>query len=424
MSQPRRRLRNRLMLAFAGFAIVVASVFGLYVVVFSYAVEDQFFNTLLDREVAAQLLHHADTGQWAEPREPFVTVVADASALPDDIATILRAEPSRREVAGSNGRHYHLRPLLHDASSPPVWLVAEVSQQLVVRPMRSLLLQVLAWSGILMLVIALSLGFWLARRTSAPLSRLAALVDNTNPARFPAAFADRFPDDETGVLARALEQLIKRIHTFTEREREFSSDASHELRTPLAVIRGACEQLASECGLSVAGRQQLEHARQSSQQLEQTVASLLALSREQQPQDTPRGIALLPVLERVIVEQAPQLEGKSVDVLLRVRANAMVAVASPVLHILLSNLVVNAFAHTVAGEVRMEIVSGRLRISNPGSALRDNDFEPYIKGESSAGFGLGLSIVRRLCERHGIDLRIAAEDGLVIASIPVDTLDY
>lgn len=71
----------------------------------------------------------------------------------------------------------------------------------------------------------------------------------------------------------------------------------------------------------------------------------------------------------------------------------------------------------------MEVVAGRLRISNLGSAVRDNDFEPYIKGESSAGFGLGLSIVRRLCERHGIDLRIDAEDDLVIASIPVDTMD-
>ncbi len=424
MSQPRRRLRNRLMLAFAGFAIVVASVFGLYVVVFSYAVEDQFFNALLEREAAAQLRHHAAIGQWAEPREPFVTVVVGASALPDEIETILRAEPSRREVAGSNGRHYHLRPLLRDASNPRVWLVAEVSKQLIVRPMRSLLLQVLAWSGMLMMVIALLLGFWLARRTTAPLSRLAALVDDTNPARFPAAFADRFPDDETGLLARALEQLIERIHTFTEREREFSRDASHELRTPLAVIRGACEQLAAEPGLSVAGRQQLEHARQSSRQLEQTVASLLALSREQQAQEASREVALLPIVERVIVEQAPQLEGKSVDVVLRIRSDARVTVAAPVLHILLSNLVGNAFAHTVAGEVRMEVRAGRLRISNPGSAVRFNDFEPYVKGESSAGFGLGLSIVRRLCERHGIDLRIDAEDNLVIASIPVDTMDY
>ncbi len=423
MSRPRRRLRNRLMLAFAGFAILVAAVFGLYVAVFSYAVEDQFFNTMLQREAAAQLRHHASTGDWAQPREPFVAVVEDASALPDDIAATLRAEPKRKEFPGYGNRHYHVRALVPERSSSRAWLVAEVSQQLVVRPMRGLLLQVLAWSGLAMIVLALLLGFWLARRTTAPLSRLAALVDDTHPARFPAAFADHFPNDETGLLAGALEQLIDRIHTFTDREREFTRDASHELRTPLAVIRGACEQLAAEPGLSDAGRQQLEHARQSAHQLEQTVATLLSLSRELQPQDTAQEAALLATLERVIVEQASWLDGKPVDVVLRVPAEATVAVAAPVLHVLLSNLVGNAFAHTDAGEVRMEIDAGRLRISNPGSAILDDAFEPHVKGQASAGFGLGLAIVRRLCERHGIDLRIDAVDDHVIASIPVDSMD-
>ena len=55
MSVPRRRLRNRLMLAFAGFTVVVAAVFGLYAAVFAYTVEDQFFDTMLEREAAAQL---------------------------------------------------------------------------------------------------------------------------------------------------------------------------------------------------------------------------------------------------------------------------------------------------------------------------------------------------------------------------------
>ena len=71
----------------------------------------------------------------------------------------------------------------------------------------------------------------------------------------------------------------------------------------------------------------------------------------------------------------------------------------------------------------MEVVVGGLSISNPGIALRDSDFEPHVRSDSSAGFGLGLSIVRRLCERHGIDLRIDAVDGEVIASIPVDVVD-
>lgn len=407
------------MLAFATFAVVVTVVFGLYVVMFTYAVEDAFFDTMLDREVAAQLRHHARTGVWAQPREAFVQVIAQSSALPDDIEATIKAEPSRTEFPGSGNRHYHVRALVPEGSASRAWLVAEVSQQLVVRPMRGLLLRVLAWSGLAMLLLALLLGWWLARRISAPLSRLAALVDDTDPARFPVAFADRFPDDETGVLARALDRLVKRIHAFTDREREFTRDASHELRTPLAVIRGACEQLDAEAALSDAGRRQLAHARQSARQLEQTVATLLTLARESSPQEYGGATVLLPILERVIVEQAPRLEGKRVDVVARVPAYVSIAAPAPVLHILLSNLVGNAFAHTTDGEVRLDVNAGRLRISNPGNAVQGEDFEPHVKGSASAGFGLGLSIVRRLCERHGIDLRIESTEGCVIASVPL-----
>mgnify|MGYP006206802489 CR=1 FL=1 len=108
---PRRRLRNRLMLAFAGFTVLVATVFALYLLLFVYAVEDQLFETMLDREVAAQQAYHRDHGRWTTPRDRFMSVVATTSALPDGIGDVLRAEPRRREVAGADGRHYHLRPL-------------------------------------------------------------------------------------------------------------------------------------------------------------------------------------------------------------------------------------------------------------------------------------------------------------------------
>ena len=174
---PRRRLRNRLMLAFAGFTVLVATVFALYLLLFVYAVEDQLFETMLDREVAAQQAYYREHGRWTTPRDGFMSVVATTSALPDGIGDVLRAEPRRREFAGADGRHYHLRPLRSTtADVPPAWLVAEVSTLLVVRPMRTQILQLLAWSGIAMVALALLLGGWLARRTTAPLSRLADAV--------------------------------------------------------------------------------------------------------------------------------------------------------------------------------------------------------------------------------------------------------
>jgi hypothetical protein len=64
-------------------------------------------------------------------------------------------------------------------------------------------------------------------------------------------------------------------------------------------------------------------------------------------------------------------------------------VPTPVLHILLSNLVGNAFAHSEAGEVRIDVEGGRLRIANSGGgidpALRGQLQQPFVKREGSAG---------------------------------------
>jgi signal transduction histidine kinase len=415
---PRRRLRNRLMLAFATFTVVVAAVFALYVLLFVYTVEDHLFEAMLEREVAAQLQHHRDHGMWATPRDGFMSVVTDMSALPDGMADVLRQEPRRREFSGAAGRHYHLRPLdPPGAAGPRAWLVAEVSSLLAVRPMRTQILHLLFWTGVAVVTLALLLGGWLAHRITAPLSRLAQAVGDATPERLPPNFAAAFPDDEVGLLARRLDDLIARVRAFVEREREFTRDASHELRTPLTVIRTATERLGTEPGLSEAARRSLDHIAQSSRHLEQTVMLLLSLAREQAAPGPANATAVLPVLERVVVEQSPLLDNKQVDVHVDVASHHATNLPTTVLNILLSNLVGNAFAHTREGRIAIAMDGDTLCVSNPGAGVRDVDFQPFIKHDDSAGFGLGLSIVQRLCERHGIDLRIESVPGRTVARL-------
>lgn len=414
--RPARRLQRRLVLAFAGFALLVAALYGFYVVLFVYLVEDRFFADLLEHEAQAQLAHHAAQGDWRPPPLHFVTLHDDPTAMPDALGERLAQEPWRREFPGGDGRHYHLQRL-EPAAGAPAWLVAEVSQQLVVRPMRGGILQWLGLSGVVVLLAALLLGAWLARRMTRPLSRLAALVDHASPDQRPPAFAQDFPDDEVGALAHGLERLMVRIEDFVAREREFTRDASHELRTPLSVIRSACERLALRSDLDTETRGQLAHVQQSALQLEHVVATLLLLARELDSAEPDSDVALLPLVERVVVEQAPLVQANAVELRVDVPASARARLPVTVLRIVLSNLVGNAFAHTSQGRVVIDVVDARLRIRNPGNGVREADYQPFVKDEASSGFGLGLSIVRRLCERHGITLTIQAEGSDTVASI-------
>lgn len=416
-ASPRGRLRNRLMLAFAGFSLLVAALYGFYVVLFAYLVEDRFFQDLLRQEAQVQLAHHASHGAWRAPQLPFVSVHDGPDTLPDGLAARLADESWRREFDGIDGRHYHLQRLESTSGDASAWLVAEVSRQLVVRPMRGGIAQWLGWSSLAVLALALSLGAWLAHRLTAPLSRLAELVDAASPSRLPAGFSAGFPDNEVGTLARGLERMIQRVDDFVTREREFTRDASHELRTPLAVIRSACERMGAHGTVDDNTRRQIAHVDQSARQLEQTVATLLALAREESCPEAPGDTAVLASLERVIVDQAQRLASRDVNIHIDVPAHLRTRLPNNVLHIVLSNLVGNAFAHTRDGTIEMRMQGTWLQIINPAADLPADVFQPHVRGVDSTGYGIGLTIVRRLCERHGVAVTLGVEGQRLIAGV-------
>lgn len=409
------RLRNRLMLAFGGFALLIAALYGFYVVLFAYLVEDRFFQGLLQQEAERQLVHHAAHGDWLRPQLPFVSLHVEPATLPDGLAARLAGESWRREFAGADGRHYHLQLL--EAPGRDAWLAAEVSRQLAVRPMRGGIAQWLGWSSLGVLALALSVGAWIAHRLTAPLSRLARLVETASPARMPGHFSADFPDNEVGTLARGLEHLIQRVDDFVAREREFTRDASHELRTPLAVIRSACERLGAREELDAESRRQLDHLRQSAQQLEQTVSILLALAREESHAEAVADVALLALVERVVVDQAMCLDAHDAGVRIDIPADLRARLPETVLHIVLTNLIGNAFAHARGGTIDIQVAGGWLQIVNPAVEVPADASHAFVKGADSTGYGLGLAIVRRLCERHAIATRFEAEGDRMVASL-------
>ena len=413
MTRPRQTLRRRLMLVFAAFSLAISGVFALYALAFAYTTEDGFFAAQLADEAARQREFHRRHGDWSAPRTPGMRLYRDIAAMPRDLRSALREEPQRVEIAGNQGRHYHLAAV-GDAHGPAkAWLVYEVSDRLVVRPVRSRWLWLLAITGLGMTLLSLIAGAWLSHRIATPLWRLSDTVAQLRPDALPERLLQGDADDEVGTLARGLDSMIGRIREFIERERSFTRDASHELRTPLAVIRSAAERMARDPGLADASREQLAHIHQSATQLEQTLATLLAMAREQDAEPA-ESVPLLAVVERAIVEQSPLLGERAIALDVDLPADHRVRCPRSVLHILLSNLIGNAFAHATHGTIRIDLHGGRLRIANHGHAipadLRDHLHEPHRKREGSAGFGLGLSIAQRLCERHGMTLVIEHDD--------------
>lgn len=391
------------MLAFAAFTLVVAALFGLFAMVFVYNVEDRVFERSLALEAQWLRAQHAREGHWPAPRGAGMQRVDDTQALPDGLAAELAAEPDRREFAGLEGRHYHLLPL--QPQGP--WLLMEVSEQLLVRPIRQGLIGWLLLWGAGAVAVALLLAAALARHTARPLQRLAATLAGAQADALPTELPGRERADEVGQLARSVQALLQRTREFIAREQAFTRDASHELRTPLAVLRLGLDQriAATPAG---AARAELQGWRHQVLELAQTLDTLLQLAREgEQPRAPPGGTPVLPLLEAWVLARAEWLDGQALRLAQALTRHDRVALAEPVLRVVLASLLDNAFRHGRAGgTVQVALQGGTLCVRNPSAPPAG---EP----------GLGLAIVGRLLHGQGARLVLRHEAGDTVACVDV-----
>lgn len=423
MNKPARSLGQRIIWAFVILALLCASLFSFFNVIFVYTVEDQFFrHQLLDEEKRQLQQQHLSA-----PQSTAIQIYLQTKDLPADLLQALEPDTQRTEYSGLDGRHYHLRRFVHPAAKEPVWLVAEVSQQLVVRPIRDEMFLFYGISTLCMLLLAAALGFALARRATRPLTQLAELVKND---QLSPGFAKAFPNNEVGLLAEALEQNWQRVQAFIAREQAFSRDASHELRTPLAVIQSSCELLLAQLSTQASTQtptqawpaeqqQRLEQIQHSSRQMNQLISTLLAVSREQHLGQT-ENIKLAALLEQLVLNLSPLLDGKHIELELQVEPDLQLQLNPVLLQMVLTNLLQNAFLHSATGTVHISADSQGLQISNPLQA----DDQPtdltalFAKGRQSSGYGLGLGIVQRLCQQTGLELQLnRSEQQLIVRLI-------
>ena len=307
---PTISLSQRIVRSFVLSALCCALLFSLVNLVFVYTVEDQFFYHQLKQEQQRQLQHPTTV----PPASPLVQLYFKAADFPADIAEKFQQNTKAREIPGEAGMHYHLLTFDHPAQSQPVWLVMEVSQQLVVRPIRTEMLLFYGFTTLLMLAGAALIGVWLSRRATRQLLELVQLVQQSQQTQsLPAGFAAEFRDNEIGLLARTLEQAFARLQQFVERERAFSRDASHELRTPLSLIQSSAELLLLQPDLAGSAQQKLQQITAACRQMTQLINTLLTLSREQalpdhdHPEQGASAIALLPLLEQLVIQHSDLL---------------------------------------------------------------------------------------------------------------------
>ncbi len=290
-------------------------------------------------------------------------------------------------------------------------------------------------------VIGIAGAYAVAGRALRPLHQVTATAQRLGEETLDQRIRYSGADDEVAELARTFDAMLDRLAGAFESQKRFVANASHELRTPLAVMRTEIDVTLSDDEADVAEyRRMAKVVRNASERANGLVDALLVLARSEAQsgrrlaRKVPADLAMS-VLNALSAVK-PEYERLKLDVSSDLQPAPVVGDPS-LLDRLAGNLIENAIRYNhLLGKMwlRTSTVDGqaRLVVGNTGYEVDPADvpglFEAFRRGgwerTGSRGSGLGLSIVRAVCDAHGGTVSaVAIEGGGLEVTVSLPTAD-
>ncbi|MBI3937027.1 MAG: HAMP domain-containing histidine kinase [Betaproteobacteria bacterium] len=404
-----RNLRYRVAVFFASFGAIIslALASALY-----FAAKD-LRQRLVDETLTAELDDYIARRERNPNSLPPSTVtlhgyVQDATSqegLPSYLRSLL---PGRHDLQVGDSSY---RVAVVDVHASRFFLLYDVSAQRRREWQLALLLGVLVVAVTMLSGLG---GIALAAAVTAPVAELATQVRTRGPDDWAQPLAEGFAHDDVGELARVFDRHTARMRAFIERERALTADMSHELRTSLAVILSAAEMLLSDESLTERQKKRVVRIDRAARDMAELGTALLLMAHEESSFAGGGACVVASVVEEAVEKHRHLLRKKPVRVDVHTDPGLEVQADRGLVDILVSNLIRNAYSYTDSGIITVQQDGRDLIISDtgrgiPGDAL-NQVFLRNFKDAASEGAGIGLSLVKRICDRYGWRIRLESRE--------------
>jgi signal transduction histidine kinase len=277
------------------------------------------------------------------------------------------------------------------------------------------------WIFGLLIVFVGILGRWISNKILSPFNRTLTSIQS-----FRVNQNKPIAPNETGTrefvdLNLFLQQMTGKALDDYRSLKEFTENASHEIQTPLAVIRGKLELLMNT---SITGDQAelIMGAHKSVEKLSKVSQSLSLLTKLSNQEFESESVDFSKLLKNNLSLFEDLMRMKSLKVSSEIEDEIKVQINPMLAELLTNNLLSNAIRHNVAeGRVIVTLNAKGLTIENTGIPLQfpaHQLFERFKKGnQSNDSTGLGLSIVKQICDMSQFKVEYRYENGLHVIQL-------
>ncbi len=268
----------------------------------------------------------------------------------------------------------------------------------------------------------------IAGKSILPIENVIATAEKMTQANLSQRIGLPYHHDELYRLASTINALLDRMQDAFQREKHFTADASHELKTPLAVVKGTLEVLVRKPREREQYENKIQFCLMELNRMARLIEQLLMLARFESNKINPHieEVSLPLALEAVTARLQPVALEKEIELKVTGMAKATVTADSAMLDMILENILSNAIKYSPAASVvtiTVEQIERKIMcsIADQGIGIPEEKlhavFERFYRVDESrnsgtGGFGLGLSIVKRLADLQKITVSVKSEKNL------------
>lgn len=259
---------------------------------------------------------------------------------------------------------------------------------------------------------------WTVRHSMKPLDRLFNWLDS-----YKLGQGYKPLDNPTGItefkrLNETVARSIERSELQYEQQKLFIANASHEMQTPLAVCTNRLEMLLDDETLTESQMAEIIKTMRTLKSLSATNRSLLLLCKIDNRQ-VGKGVMIdfKETTTRLLADLESVYSHKGIAVSASLDEAPQAEMDAQLADIMTGNLLKNAFIHnTAGGRIYVATDARTLTVANTGEPTKLDENKIFERFYHSAGkkssTGLGLALVKAICDLYGFDIKYTFDNGM------------